>query len=316
MLDKHDLISKLKDLAIDIGRTPTRDEFRKSGPGIETAIEGHFDNYAMLVQAAGLDPVVRKKKPLNNSIFEVDVQRHVERYNSQPLIPAKPEYPHAAIISDIHFPFHSQKVLDRFFRYVGDEKPEHVIIAGDVWDLYSHAKFPRSHNVFTPKDEETLAKNLTIRFWEEIKRLHPQANCHLLLGNHDVRPLKRTMEVQPYIEHWIQEKMAQLFSFEGVNTILDPRQELYLNDETIVHHGYRSKLGDHRDYALMNAIVGHTHRPGVVWRKIRGSQVFELNCGLAGDPNAKGLTYTSQKIVDWVNAFGVLEPDGPRNIVV
>ena len=219
-----------------------------------------------------------------------------------------------AIISDIHWPFHSQRVLDRFFRWVDDHKPEIVILDGDAWDMYSHGKFPRSHNVFTPKAEEDLARGHNIQFWTEVKRKSPKSKCYQMLGNHDVRPLKRTLEVAPAMEHWVQKIFTELFTFEGVETILDPRKELMFGD-VMVHHGYKAQLGEHRDHALYNAIVGHTHRAGVVYRQLRGQVLFEMNCGYAGDPEAKGLTYTPQKITGWTQGFGALDEDGPRVII-
>jgi UDP-2,3-diacylglucosamine pyrophosphatase LpxH len=316
-VDQHSLINALRDLAIEMGRTPSRDEFIQTVRGGKQAVDRAFGSYSAFIQAAGLDAPLKKKKLLSDKIFDRDIVRHLEAYRDleRPQLVSTSQWVHAAIISDIHWPFHAQKVIDKFYRYVGDEKPMWVIVAGDAWDMYSQAKFPRSHNQFTPKDEENLARKLNQEFWEEIQRLSPKSKCVQLLGNHDVRPLKRTIETMPTMEHWIQEVFKRLFSFPGVATEFDPRQELMLPGDIMVHHGYRSKLGDHRDYALYNAIVGHTHRPGVVWRKIRGTQMFEMNCGLAGDPLAKGLTYTPQKIVDWVNAFGVVDEDGPRNII-
>lgn len=309
--DQHELICKLKDLAIDLGRTPTRDEFYKHIKQRKPIDK--FGGYTVLVQAAGLDPVQRKKKALTNEIFEQSVERHLEDFKPAKRILLEP-YPTMAIISDIHWPFHSQRVIDRFYRWVDDHKPSVVILDGDAWDMYSHAKFPRSHNQFTPKAEEDLARGMNIAFWLEIQRKAPKAKCYQMLGNHDVRPLKRTLEVLPSMEHWIAKIFGELFTFDGVETILDPRKELMFGD-IMVHHGYKSQLGEHRDHSLFNAIVGHTHRAGVVFREIRGQTLWEMNCGYAGDPLAKGLTYTPQRITGWTPGFGAVDPDGPRVII-
>jgi len=200
--------------------------------------------------------------------------------------------------------------------YVGDEKPEYVIINGDGWDMYSHSRFPRSHNVFSPREEQSTSRTLNEQFWLEVKRKHRSAKCYQLLGNHDVRPLKKILDSYPEAEDWVKEKMRELFSFNGVTTIHDPREELFLNKNTAVFHGYRSKLGDHRDYILMNSINGHTHIGGVVVRQIRGVVLWELNSGMAADPNAKGLTYTAQKISNATSGFGGVNKYGPQFIAV
>lgn len=312
--NQHDLIRALRDLAIALGRTPTQAEFYKTLRGAKYKVEKAFTTFSALVQASGLEPSHHSRVKLTNDIFKTDITNHLQRY--EPKEKLRPPVATIACISDIHWPFSNQKVLDRFYKYVGDNKPEYVILDGDAWDMYSHTKFPRSHNVFTPEDEEKMARKMNEDFWKEIKKVHPEAKCYQMLGNHDVRPLKRTMEVAPTIEHWLPRIFGALFTFPGVTTVLDPREELMLPGDIMIHHGYRGKLGDHRDFALYNAICGHTHRGGVVFREIRGATLWELNCGLAGDPLAKGLTYTPQRITGWTPGFGAVDEDGPRFIWV
>lgn len=310
-MDKHDLIKQLIDLSLDLGRTPTRPEFEKSLKGGKYQLEKLFGNYSVLIQAAGLDPNIKSK--VTNKIFERDLEKHVEEYTPKKRLESY-IYPSIASISDIHWPFENKKVVDKFIEYVGDEKPEYVFIDGDAWDMYSHGKFPRTHNLFTPKDEENMSRERNKIFWENIKKASPQSRCIQMLGNHDVRPLKRTLEVVPQMEHWINKIFTELFTFEGVELIRDPREEFIIDNRIAVFHGYRTKLGDHRDYTLMDCINGHTHRGGVVFRRIAGSILWELNCGLAGDPEAKGLTYTPQKISDWTPGFGIVNKRGPQFI--
>lgn len=316
-LDQHQMIQALKDIAIELGRTPSIIEFNKRVKNGTMLVYNHFGSYPTFVQAAGLDPVVASKK-INNDVFKKDIFKHIENYEPKiiqdPLI-LEP-YPTAAIISDIHWPFVNQKVVNRFLEYVGDSKPEWVIINGDAWDFYSHAKFPRSHNQFTPREEENLARQMNEVFWQEIKKISPKSKCYQLLGNHDVRPMKRILEAYPEAEDWVKEKLHSLFTFNGVTTLYDPREELFLNKNIIVFHGYRSKLGEHRDYTLYSCFNGHTHRQGVSYRQIRGAVLFECNSGLAGDPQAKGLTYTPQKINDWSSGFAALDKLGPRCITI
>ena len=309
------MVLALKDMAIELGRTPTRNEFCPSIKGGRSRVDREFGNYTTLCLAAGLSPNDGANNKLTNKIFEVNIDTHLQNYIPREDIP-RPPYESMAVISDIHWPFHKQTVIDRFIEYVGDVKPVWAIIDGDAWDMYSHGKFPRSHNIFTPEQEEQSAKEKNVEFWRKVQLASPVTKCVQMMGNHDVRPLKRTMEAQPQIEHWVKKYMEEhLFKFEGVRIIMDPREELMIGD-IAVFHGYRSQLGAHRDYTLYNCINGHTHRPGVVFKRIRGQTLWEMNCGLAGDPEAKGLTYTPQKITEWVNSFGVVDKIGPRVVII
>lgn len=264
-----------------------------------------------MCQAAGLDTYKSAPK-INNTIFETPIEKHLEKFAPRP-VPFKDPYPDLASISDIHWPFVKQPVVDRFHEYNGDVKPRYIILDGDAHDMYSHAKFPRTHNLFTPREEQAMARKMNEDFWIEIKKRNPNAECVQMLGNHDLRALKRILEAYPEAEDWISEKMKELFTFPGVKTVFDPREEFIIGNIAIFH-GYRSQLGSHRDYTLLNVITGHTHRGGVVFRKIRNETLWELNCGYAGDPEAKGLTYTPQRITEWTHGFGIVNKYGPQFI--
>lgn len=311
---QHELLAHLKNLAIDLGKTPSRDEFIKQLPGSKHGILEHFGSYATLVQAAGLDPVRGKK--ITNEIFNRNLDHHLEEYKPKLFSINTEPWPDVASISDMHMPFLHKPVEDRFIEYVGDIKPKFVVLNGDAWDMYSHAKFPRSHNVFTPREEEAKARAMNEAFWKRVQVASPKSECIQMLGNHDIRPMKRVLEVYPEAEDWIKERMIKLFTFEGVKTILDPREEVFLSKNVIIFHGYRTKLGDHRDYTLYNTINGHSHVGGVVFRQIRGQTLWELNSGFSGDPYAKGLTYTAQKISNWTWGFGIVNKYGPQFVAL
>jgi predicted phosphodiesterase len=314
----HDLLGEMvnvvKDLTLELGHVPTRREFQTHIKGGDYKLN-KIGGYVTLLHAAGMgSPTERnKERKIDSSIFVRDVERHIAEYTPAEYKPRGP-YPSAAIISDIHWPFHCQRVIDAFWVYIEEYQPEWVIVNGDAWDMFSHSKFPRSHNIFTPRDEEKMAREQNEKFWAEVRRRSPNSKCVQMMGNHDIRPLKRILESYPSAEDWVARELERLFTYEGVKTIHDPREELHLAEDIIVFHGYRSKLGDHRNYTLLSCINGHTHVGGVVWRQIRGGVLFEMNSGVAGDPMSKGLTYTPQKITHWTPGFGAIDAFGPRFI--
>jgi len=321
--EQHDLIQDLQALAIRLQRTPTKSEFHREVKAANSRTQRCFNNFSTLLQAAGLDPAPNSRVvKINNQVFETNIENHLEKHRKEqleqdlksPLISHEPT-PSFASISDVHFPFQSEKVLAAFASYVEKFKPKYVVLNGDAWDMYSHAKFPRSHNIFTPREEQDLARKGNEEFWREIKKRSPESKCVQMLGNHDVRPLKRILETYPAAEDWIEKILKELFTFDGVETFFDPREELILGN-TAIFHGYRGGLGDHRDYTLMNCVNGHTHKGGVVYRQIRGTVLWELNSGLAGDPTAKGLTYTPQRIINWTPGFGAHDELGARFVSV
>lgn len=310
-MDQHELISILKDLALELGRTPSRAQFEVHVKGGRYRCIQLFGTYSALLTAAGLAPNVERR--ITNQVFEQPIEKVLEKY--EPHHSTIPEiYPKAEIISDIHFPFPNVALIEKFYKRVELKQPDHVILNGDAWDMFSHSKFPRSHNIFTPREEQNLSRKMEEEFWKEIQKRAPKAKCHRLPGNHDLRPLKRILESYPAAEDWIEKMLHELWTYDGVKTIFDHREELILGN-VMFHHGYRSKLGDHRDYVLYNIVVGHTHLAGIVYRHLIDRTIWEMNCGFAGDPQAKGLTYTPQRLTNWTPSFSEIDEAGPRVIM-
>jgi hypothetical protein len=123
--------------------------------------------------------------------------------------------------------------------------------------------------------------------------------------------MKRIIEAYPEAELFMD--FEKWFKFDGVTTHSDIRQELIINGICFIH-GYRSKLGDHRDFNKMSTVVGHSHLGGVNFKNYGSEILFELNAGYIGDPESKALSYTSQKIVNWTHGLGVIDSFGARFI--
>jgi predicted phosphodiesterase len=311
-MDKHELHAAVIQLASELERTPTKMEFCDAYAQARSALIKHYrDQWNAFLLAAGLR--LNNSKKITNDIFNKDIEKHIENFEPREIKNLGP-YPSIAVISDIHWPFENKKVLEKFYEYVGDVKPQYVFINGDAWDMYSHSKFPRSHNIFTPRQEQAMSRKCNEDFWNKINRISGKSKKIQMLGNHSVRPMKRIMEVYPEAEDWIAEKLKEIFTYQGVETINDSRKEYVIREDILVFHGYRSKLGDHRDYTLTNCINGHTHKGGVTFRQIRGQVLWELNSGLAGNPEAKGLSYGPQKITVWTPGFGIVNKHGPQFI--
>jgi predicted phosphodiesterase len=310
--DKQEALNIIRELAMEIGRAPSLMEFLLKSGRTKHWVFKNFGGFSPMLLSVGIQPGPNGKK-IDNTIFEV---RNLPQFLEEaPRAAAKDKGPakKIAVISDIHWPFHSQRVVDAFLEFIKVHQPEYVFINGDAWDMYSHGKFPRSHNIFTPREERDLARKHNEEFWVEVKKRCPDAKCVQMLGNHEVRPLKRILEEYPAAEDWLKKALQDEFTFEGVETIFDTRQE-YIIGNIAIFHGYRSKLGDHRDYTQYNCIVGHTHRGGTVFKNIRNEILWELNSGLAGDPLQKGLTYTPQRINEWTQGFAYVDEHGPRFI--
>lgn len=316
-MDVHELVAALKQWIVENGRVPTRGEFCAAVPGSHYAL-GKMGGFTPLLHAAGVSSYRDRQargqmsERLTDELFVRPIPDVLASHIPEPQI-AQPQLPHTIIIPDTHFPWVNERVLEAVYKKIQRAKPGLVIQIGDLFDLYSHSRFPKSMNIYKPQEEEQLARAGAEKMWKTIRGIVPEAECVQIKGNHDIRPLKKTLEKQPEIEHVVAKHYDLLMTFDGVTLVSDPRQE-YIRGNVEFIHDYRGRIGEHRDYALMNAVCGHIHVGGVSFRKIRGQVLWELNCGLAGDPEAKALGYTPQKITNWTPGYGEIDGDGPRFI--
>ncbi len=310
--DQQQIVRLIQEEAVRLGRTPTSREFRGLVRGGDDTILRLFGSHTILVQAAGLDPVAKGARKLGNEIFEKNIQEQIENY--EPIAPIK-QYvsKKKLLIGDAHFPFVSEYALVRIYEIAEKLQPEIIIQMGDLYDMYAHSKFPRSLNTYSPEEEENLGVEGARAMWKRLREICPKAECFQIWGNHDIRPMKRTAEAQPSVEHIVAKHVKSIMSFEGVTLVEDPRQELIIGDCQHIH-GYRSQLGSHRDFALMNTWTGHSHKGGVVYRRFKAQTFWEANAGFIGEAESKALGYTPQKIHGQTLGCGWEDEFGPRFI--
>lgn len=318
--EQHEIISFLKDLAISLGRSPKASDLIGYQKISRHKIERVFGRFSVAMQAAGLEMSIKQSpRKVTNEIFERPIEPHlVEQQERQReprfsnfVLPID-NYPTTVFLGDFHSPFNHVGATQFAIDTIAELKPKRVIQGGDLRDMFSAGKYPRSHNIFTPKEEIEQGTKICRKLWADVQAASPGVECYQLLGNHDVRPYKRVLEACPELEMFID--LKPLYTFPGVKLIEDPREELEL-DGVFAHHGYLTRLGANRDFMNACTVNFHTHKGGSVYRAIFGGHIiWELNAGTLGDPESKGLSYTPQKHHHQTLGLGVVDKYGPRFI--
>lgn len=317
-MDEHELVSHVKALAIDLGRTPTRPEFENSITGGRYRLTKCFRNYATLLQAAGLETYDERRSsraPTREEIFGRDIEEVLHAH--EPSVREEiTDFKPILAIGDTHFPFAHKPTLERVYSFaekeIGDGEG-FIVQVGDLQDQWSHGRFPASRNYYRPDEEMELARAQSTEFWAELRRACPKAQCFQIMGNHDMRALKQVLKNAPTLEGLLQSSIDKLYEFEGVTTIHDYREELLIQ-EIMFHHGYMSRHGQQRDFVMSNLVSGHTHRGAVTYRPLKHKTLWHLDCGFVGDAESKALSYTPQKTTNWTLGWGFIDRYGPRFI--
>ena len=135
-MDAHTLVSKLKELALELGKTPTTSEFEASLTAGNYHLKKAFGNYTALLTAAGFETYSeRRQKPKGNELFKADIESHIARYEESLLVPTqhllkKHPFPKVAALGDKHLPFRNDKVVSEFKLFVEKTQPDYVVQVG------------------------------------------------------------------------------------------------------------------------------------------------------------------------------------------
>ena len=304
--DKHEALSKLKALASDLGKVPTRHDAREAG--IDYLLQKFFGGFSVAMQAAGLT-VQQKAKTKSKNILQGDIALHLKdrKRRTSSLTTAKS----VLIIGDTHFPFCHLDSLQLVYALAEALQPNAIIQIGDLYDMFAHSSFPRSTIGWNAKEEMDIGRKQAVGMWTTLKKLVPGAELHQIFGNHDMRPLKRVLQHYPAGEIFFE--FNKWYEFAGVRLQKDAREPVII-DGVYYEHGYSSRLGHHRDHNQNNTVVGHTHRGGVAYKKIQNKTMWELNAGFLGDAESKGLSYTQTKVTQWTLGVGYVSELGPQFI--
>jgi predicted phosphodiesterase len=323
--ETHVLIQALKECAVDLGHPPSKREFTNWGKGPHhSVVVERFKSWSAGIIAAGMTPneqTQKKNKDKPPSFQLIDEPAEIEKtigVISQRKIIQLNDYKKIACIPDMHLPFINKDALSLAYAIIEREKPDIVVQLGDLIDGYSNSGFSKTMNLYTPRAEWELAFQMANDFWKTIRNINPKAECFQLLGNHDIRHHKRIIEKWPEGEHMLEDITKKSFTFEGVTTILSPREELFIGDIAFIH-GHYSGMGKHRDYMRCNVVHGHDHNQYVVYKPVWDQNllsrtIWEMSCGLLGDPFSAALSYRPTRIHNWVTGMGMIDTYGPRPI--
>lgn len=208
-------------------------------------------------------------------------------------------------LGDTHFPWASQKALNIAYGVAKERRPDYIVQMGDLYDQFSFNRFGRQVEIPVRKEMDS-ARARAEGMWEALRKAAPKATLIQLKGNHDDRARRRIMESFPEAAIFFDDR--KIYTFDGVETIHDPREELIINN-IIYMHGYKSRLGSHMLFNQRSTVCGHSHKAGLFLYPIRGEVLFEFNVGWMGDRMAAPFGYMPQKrMTQWT--LGVGEIDG------
>lgn len=166
-----------------------------------------------------------------------------------------------AVLSDIHLGVHDKTAMLSALKYVKKERPQNILLNGDIIDSAALSKHERTSTPPTYLYEIELAKT----FLQSIRTEFPDARIIYKEGNHESRLSRyiqnRASELEGLVDLYRLLKLQEI----GIEYVESAR--FVLQNKIFIVHGHEMKVsgGVNPARALLlrafdNCIMGHVHR--------------------------------------------------------
>jgi predicted phosphodiesterase len=166
-------------------------------------------------------------------------------------------------LSDTHFPFHEQSLVESSLRFVKKLKPHRVVLNGDVNDFFQLSRFNTGlERLDTLQDELDLGNG----YRANLRKAAPNAVIDETTGNHDDRIISYVQQNGRALTSLRALEPARLLNHKDLGINHHPGAGFLLRPNFLVKHGtlIRKHAGwsakAELEAAGVSGISGHTHR--------------------------------------------------------
>jgi len=212
------------------------------------------------------------------------------------------------VANDFHGQFRDKKTCKLWFSFIKREKPDRVVINGDLVDFYSISRFDKD-----PARKEDLQDELNdnYNFLWELRQIF-DGIIIVIEGNHEARLRKYLRSNAPAIATLDALKIEALLGLKELD-ISYIEDGIWLGD-LFVYHGslIRSKAGYTAHAELLkngcSGISGHSHRDGKAPVRNRKGQLCWWENGCMCDLNPEYV----KGVANWTQGWSVVTTVGKR----
>jgi UDP-2,3-diacylglucosamine pyrophosphatase LpxH len=216
---------------------------------------------------------------------------------------------------DAHIPFHHRAVIQEFLRLIKAEKPTHVVLTGDMVDMYNLSRYLKDPLCHTTEFELVELQKL----FTSLRKASPKGKIYYLEGNHEERPIKYLFRNAPAVLAMNVLNIPKFLKLKkyGIKWV-SHREELRI-DGILYTHGHKTVTvagGSVRAMQMSfreDMVMGHCHRLAHIYTEAGNpdrSQIVGVEAGFLGDKKGTGFSYVSR--ANWCNGAVVIDKRKPR----
>lgn len=236
----------------------------------------------------------------------------------RPPLPGKLTY---MFISDHQIPYHDDRAIKLMYQVLRDVKPDKLFIVGDFIDFKPISTYAKDANTMSLKEEIELGRKYLLEHIMIAKEANPNVEIWWLFGNHEARMEKAlARDADQFqdleVDGELVNSIPHLFSLKKLGVKFQPYKTRYnLHNVSIEHGSFVSqKAGQtatkHMESRGVSVIHGHTHRLGLIYRRVGHIQQFgiELGCLCSLTPD-----YSFEP--NWTQGFAIATYDKETKVL-
>lgn len=174
--------------------------------------------------------------------------------------PSSYEAERVLFLSDLHFPFQDQPVLDQVISLICDDSFDRIVINGDLVDFYDISRFVSKKHV--PIEDEL---KLTKTFLSQLRTVY-DGPIDYTIGNHELRMEMYLRTDAKKLAGLECLELPNLLELDGFGITLHDEEGFLLRPHFLVYHG--TVVRKHSGWSAkgelekwgVSGISGHTHR--------------------------------------------------------
>lgn len=227
------------------------------------------------------------------------------------------------VLGDLHIPFQNQEYVERAFLETREEKPDVIVIDGDLLDFPGLSKYGVSPTLNQTSLEAQL--NQARSLLKDLREENPKAKIYLIEGNHEFRMKSYVIRETRYMDREMRERFYRgldlgidldlaIHNIEFIQTLPDSPKwtDTYLeidgikigHFDTVANPTIPAGMTVRKlmmKYGHHNIVQAHIHRAAIIYNTdMDGNTVFGIeNPALCKPPFYK-------RIVNWQYGYTIL----------
>lgn len=311
----HEVVSAIKSLALELGRAPTRDEFRERTK-LERKMKSAFGGYSVALKAAGFEEAALGKSPKQKKKFvykpekiqgffrhEIDLQQLFKDAKN-------PQVLKFIVQPDTHVPYHDEAAVQAMLDFATEYRPHGWIVLGDFADCEGISHWPASDE----KPRRLVPEILEARkLLQRINAASPDCVArYYLAGNHEAWITQALVAKIPELLDGLSDlgidlSLKSILGLDALGWDLFPQNHLLKIGKAHFTHGLYTggaHAKKHLNVFKANIFYGHLHDCQSHNETSIDGHIEAASLGCLAKLDAKFLRGQPN---NWVHAFSTFE---------